>query len=249
MSDPGFPRPLRPKERELLESVLPIDRPGYRAVRAAIAAMSVIAEGRRGPGNLVLGAPGAVPDLAAPPAPVIACGMLESTREHFAVTVREPAGGQIDIEIVSGHLTEVPDHFEEKRRWSYSQWSPGDPSPESGAPVREVRVDRARTLAICVTDRRLWLHDGESGIVHPIPVTNYYNELMLLKSIRDPGTALRSSLLFEQVDRYADADLRAAFIAYNAVRRRVEIRTEPAPTTPGGLRALLRRVISSGEQS
>ena len=27
------PRPLRPKERDLLELVLPVDRPGYRAIR------------------------------------------------------------------------------------------------------------------------------------------------------------------------------------------------------------------------
>jgi hypothetical protein len=80
-------------------------------------------------------------------------------------------------------------------------------------------------------------------MVFPIPVTNFYNELMLVKQIRDPAIALRSQLLFESHRSYADADLKAAFIAYNAVRRRVDV--EPAPDVPrrGGLAGLVRHII------
>jgi len=238
-----FPRPLRPKERDLLEFVLPVDRPGYRAIRDQVARLLVIGEGRRGEGNFVLGEAGHEPDISMPLPPVIAHGMVEATTDQFGVTVRAPFEGQIDVEIVSRGGGEIPDHFEEKRRWTYSSWAPGSPSPATGEIVREVAVDSARTMAIAAGERRLWLHDRTTGMVFPIPVTNFYNELMLVRQIRDPAIALRSQLLFESHRSYADADLKAAFIAYNAVKRRVDV--EPAPDVPRrrGFAGLVRHII------
>ena len=239
----AFPRPLRPKERDLLEFVLPVDRPGYRAIRGEVERMLVIGEGRRGQGNFVLGEAGQEPDFSYALRPVIAYGMVEATAESYGITVREPFEGQIDVEIVSRAGGEVPDHFEEKRRWTYSDWSPGSASPGTGEPVREVGVDAARTLAIAAGERRLWIHDRASGMVLPIPVTNFYNELMLTKQIRDPAIALRSQLLFESHRSHTDAELRAAFVAYNAVRRRVDV--DPAPQAPrrAGLSALVHTLF------
>jgi hypothetical protein len=226
-----YPRMLRPKERELLESVLPPERPGYDRYRALIGEMQVIGEGRRGKGNLVLGRAGDVPDITSPLGPVVAYGVVETTRDPFTVTVREYAGDQIDVEIVSAHGEEIPDHFEEKRRWTYSGWNPGDPSPATGSPVREVRVDASCTLAIAVPEKRIWIHDRASGMVHLLPVTNFTNALMLHKRIRDPKVALRSAFLFENLRSTTDADLRAAFVAYNAFRHRVTV-SAPAEDGP-----------------
>ncbi len=113
-----YPRSLRPKERDLLDGVLPPDRPGYRRYREMIDTMVVLGEGRRGPGHYILGRPGDTPDLTAPLPPVVAFGTVISTHASFTVTVREYTGGQIDVEIVSGSGEEVPDHFEEKNRWT-----------------------------------------------------------------------------------------------------------------------------------
>ena len=236
-------RLLRAKERDLLESVLPVDRPGYRAIRELIEGSVVLGEGRRGEGNLILGRVGEAPDADASLTPVIAYGAVETTQDTYTVTVREPLGSQLDIEIVSRHGTEIPDHFEEKRRWSYSHWRPGSPSPSTGRPVREVSIDGKTTLVVAVDERRLWIHVADSGMVVPIPVTNFYNEIMLLKGIRDPAVALDSSLLFTEGERFADEDLRAAFIAYNTTRQRVEI-SPPAPEDhPAGIRGLVRRLV------
>lgn len=218
---------LRPKERELLECVLPPDRPGYDRYRALIGGMQVIGEGRRGKGNFVLGHPDDTPDISSPLGPVVAYGAVETTRDTFSVTVREYAGDQIDVEIVSTHGEEIPDHFEEKRRWTYSGWNPGDPSPATGLPVREIALDDSCILAIVGTEKRIWIHDRSTGMVHLLPITNFYNALMLHKRIRDPKVALRSALLFENLPSYSDADLRAAFVAYNAFRHRVTV-TAPA---------------------
>jgi hypothetical protein len=94
--------------------------------------------------------------------------------------------------------------------------------------VREILIEEGITLAVAPAEKRLWLHDRTSGIVHVIPVTNFYNELMLHLHIRDPKIALQSSSLFYDPGRYADGDLRSAFIVYNATRHRVDVHTQLA---------------------
>lgn len=243
----AYPRVLRDKERDLLESVLPGDRPGYAAYREHLGILQVIGAGRRGEGNFLLGEAGSIPDLASPLPPVIAYGIVETTRDRFTVTVREIAGGQIDVEIVSLHGEPIPDHFEEKRRWTYSTWRPGEPSPATGLPVREVRLDSVRTLIVAPADRRLWLYDAETGMNLPLPVTGYHNELMLLLGIRDPKVALRADRFFEQHEAYPDADLRTAFISYNTVRRRVSLDVPSQVQPSRGFRDRLAELFQRGK--
>ncbi len=242
----AYPRPLRPKEKELLTSVLPADRPGYRVYRSLVEKLIVIGEGRMGEGNLILGVQGDTPMIAGPIRPVIAYGVIETTRERVSVTVREEAERQLDVEIVSDSGGEVPDHFEEKRRWTYSDWSPGRPSPSTGRPVREVNISGPVVLAIDRHDHRLWVYDGESGMNLLLPVTNYYNELMLRRQIREPKVALRSALLFENLDTYSDGDLRGAFQAYNRMWRRVRIAPPPEGSPATGFAGLLKRLLAGG---
>lgn len=238
-----YPRPLRPKERDLLEFVLPADRPGYRRYRERIAGMMVLAEGRRGRGNVVLGMPGARADITSPLAAVVAYGVVETTRDTFTITVRECVDDQIDVEIVSSHGESIPDHFEEKRRWTYSSWRPGSPSPATETPVREIPITATLTLAISSRERRIWLFDAATGMNHLIPITNYHNELMRHKGVRDPAVALAANRFFDDLNSYSDADLRAAFIAYNRVRKKVELVPEPETASPRGWRRFLRRIF------
>jgi hypothetical protein len=239
-----YPRPLRPKELDLLETVLPVDRPAYRAVRDRLQSMMVLGEGRRGEGDLILGVPGDLPDRDSPLPPVIAYGMVETTHDRYSVSVREEASGQINVEIVSGSGGGIPDHYEEKRRWTYSWWSPGNASPSSGAPVREVAIDAGVTLALAPAEQRIWIHERSSGIVRLIPITNYYNELMIRRGIRDPRIALHPPLLWENLHTYTDVDLRQAFVAYNAIRTRVPLQAEPLQARRAGLPLFIRQLFT-----
>lgn len=238
-----YPRPLRAKELELLHFVLPLESDGYRKYREDIAGMVVLAEGRRGKGNFVLGHQGDRADISSPLAAVIAYGVVETADDAFTITVRECIGNQIDVEIVSRRGEEVPDSLAVTRGWTYSTWKPGLVSPASLQPVREVRITDALTLAVAAAEKRLWLHDAALGMNHLIPITNFYNEVMLHKHIRDPKIALNSSLLYEQLDRYTDADLRSAFIAYNRVRPKVLIAAEEPPPKKGGVKHALLKLI------
>jgi hypothetical protein len=216
--DDVYPRKLRQKELDLLEGVLPADRPGYRQYREIINSMVVIGQGRRGPGTYLLGAPGDTPDYSVPVSPVIAFGMVETTHASYAVTVHEFAGAQLDVDIVSGSDEEVPHH-------------------------RAVPVDAVLTLAIAPQERRIWIYDRVSGMNLLLPVTNFHNELMLCKGIRDPKVALDIGQFFIGQAAYTNGDLREAFIRYNAIRRRVKVRTPlPAPA-PGGFFQGLKRLF------
>ena len=239
-----YPRPLRPKELDLLETVLPVDRPAYRAVRDRLQSMMVLGEGRRGEGDLILGVPGDVPDRQSPLGPVIAYGMVETTHDAYSVSVREEASAQINVEIVSGSGREIPDHYEEKRRWTYSWWSPGSASPSTGAPVREVAIDPGVTLAFAPAEKRIWMHERSSGVVRLIPITNYYNELMIRRGIRDPRIALHPSLLWENLHAYPDGDLVQAFVAYNAIRTRIPLHVEPLRARSAGIPLFIRQLFS-----
>ena len=238
-----YPRPLRPKELDLLETVLPVDRPGYRPYRARLESMVVLGEGRRGEGDLVLGYPGDRPDIESPLPPLVAYGMLETTQGSYTVTVREEAWNQLNVEIVSGSGSPVPDHYEEKRRWTYSWWSPGKPSPATDAPVREVAVDPDVTLAFSPVEKRLWIHERSGCCVRLIPVTNYYHELMIRRRVRDPRLALTPALLWDGLEAFSDAELRDAFIAYNALRQRVTLRPVDGPARRGGIPLFMKHLF------
>lgn len=238
-----YPRELRPKEQDALESVLPVDRPAYREYRQFISRMVVIGEGRRGTGNLVLGFKDDTPDNISPLAPIIAYGAIETTADLYTITIREYIGNQIDCEIVSSHETGLPDHYEEKRRWSYSTWLPGRPSPATGEEMREVRISSGLILGIARHEKRLLLHDSTSGINHLIPITNFYNELMMHKQIRDPKIALQSTLFFTDLPSFSDDDLRSAFIAYNRLKPRVSIAGQEAVGPQRGALSFFRKLF------
>jgi hypothetical protein len=236
----SYPRPLTPTEQQLVEWVLPASAGGYAPYRAFVAKAAVIGTGRRGEGEIILGTPGDTPDLDAPLPAVVSFGVAEAGGDEVSVTVREIVEGQMSVEVVGRREDRVAPGVRVERRWTYAEWRPGSPCPQCGRPAREVDVvppdadGRRIVLALCAADRRIWIHDGVTGMCRPVPVTNYYNELMLHKQVRDPAIALSAAKLFESPGDHSNADLAAAFVAYNRVRTKVGL--PDAGPGPGGLR-------------
>ncbi len=245
-----YPRPLTTRERSWLEWILPADRPGYDQYRALLKELAVIGQGRRGEGEVILGPPGALPDLNPPLGPVLSYGAIETNFGTISVTFREPVDGQISLEIVSHRSDRVPEEFEEARRWTYAAWNPGDPCPQCLRPVREVAmratVSGRFVLAVCSFDRRLWVYDEATRVNRLIPVTNFYNEIMLHKNIRDPKIALDSKRFFADLAAYTDADLAHAFRTYNALKTKVHVDgvVEPETAERGGILHRLKNILS-----
>jgi hypothetical protein len=238
-----YPRKLRSKELDVIEFVFPVDRPGYRQYRQWISSMVVLGEGRRGKGNLIIGYEGDVPDRISPLAAVIAYGVVETTQDPYSITVREYLGRQIDLEIVSTHGADIPDHFEEKRRWTYSSWLPGQPSPATEEIVREIGIEENLVLVIARLEKRLWVYNSTNGMNVLVPITNFYNELMLQKNIRDPRIALKSDRFFQDLDTYTDSELRSSFIAYNKLKPKVEIKTPIVKIEERGFKTFVAKLL------
>lgn len=223
----AYPRPLTPREREWVDWLLPGDRSGYQTFRSLLEKMVVIGEGRRGKGNIVLGYHGDKPDTGSPLPQVFAYGIIEAEEGTFAITIREETGDQIDVEFVNLKGEETPQTITEKRRWSYSYWLPGNACPSCLKSVREISItsqsgDKA-VLAICPSDKRLWIFNPLTGVNYLIPITNFYNELMLHKQIRQPNIALDTSYFFSHLSEFSDEDLVYSFAVYNKIRKKVEI--------------------------
>ncbi len=220
-----FPRDLTERERDLLFWVLPADRPGYKVYRELIGEWKIAGQGRRGTGNYVIAPAGEQIDNESPLPQVLAYGQVETTRGTITVTVRERLGNQIEYEIAALGQGDLVDGATEIRRWTYSVWLPDQTCPICSKAVRKVGMSlasgRTLVLAICPADKKLWIYDNQTGISHPIPVTNFYNELMVHKNIRDPQKALAPKKLFEDIGEYSDQDLAHAFRTYNQLRTKV----------------------------
>ncbi|MFI5252417.1 MAG: hypothetical protein ACHQQQ_08310 [Bacteroidota bacterium] len=227
---PEYPRLLTEQEEEWIAWILPANRSGYEKFRELLTGKVVIGEGRRGAGEIILGIQNENPDFSSPLAPVVAYGVIETDRGDISITLRDFSDGQISLEIVSRKEDHVPFQFMEKRRWTYSLWEPGQYCPQCAKTVREISIDAGNnqvyTLAICVVDKRIWSHDSRMGMITLVPITNFYNELMLHKNIRDPELALDGKRLFTNLQKYSDEDLAYAFSSYSKLLHRL------TPVTP-----------------
>jgi hypothetical protein len=247
-----FPRSLNALEENLLLWILPEDRPGYREYRSALRSMRIVGQGKRGKEHYILSEPGKEIDPDAPLSPLFAFGVVETLSGVLSVSIRERAGEQVDVEITGLGSDDARQALEETKRWTYSSWVPSQPCPICSGVLREVEMaterQRRLVLAICSKDKRLWVNDGITGVNHVIPVTNFYNELMLHLKIREPKTALDSRRLFTGLASYSDTDLIKAFSSYNKLRTKISFE-EPIriPQTPR--ESLLKRLGSLIGQS
>lgn len=251
--DENFPRELTPLERALLLWVLPADRTVYAEYRRKVQEWKVVGKGRRGEGNYIIGAPGVQPDIESPLPHLLAFGSVMTERGEITVSVREYSGDQVEIEIagpVDGGLLRP---FESYRRWTLSEWLPLLPCPACGEVLREVEMKtesgRSLVLAICARDHRLWVYDSQSQINHPIPVTGYYNELLLQNKVQNRRTVPDVKRFFTGLDSYSDAALVGAFSSYNRMRTKVFLGEPLVVPTEGSInwiKRASRRLFGSG---
>ncbi len=239
-----YPRSFDGRELALLRWLLPAGKPGYAEVYDRLAAWRLLGEGRWGDGDFICGAEGDAIDTTGPMNPVLAHGELRFEKGTLYMTVHAESEGQIEVQF-SPPLPEAERFGAERERWNSSAWNPGDPSPRLGAPVREIPLARGGAsgdLLLCIAagEELLWLHEARSGVNHPVPLTNFHNELMLHLRIRDPEVVHAPKRFWASHGSYADADLRAAFLRYNSVWRKVLLQEEatpaPAERAAGGLK-------------
>ncbi|MFO7446653.1 MAG: hypothetical protein R6W90_09810 [Ignavibacteriaceae bacterium] len=237
-----FPREITALEKELLFSVLPVNKPGYAGYRDKIERLVVTGQGRFGNSNFILGKAGSSPDLSLPSSPVFALGTIIYTMNKADIVIHEAVDDEIEYDIsVDNDASEL----NEIKRWNYSEWEPGDNAPGDNSYVKETEiVNDEFILAIAPVDKKIWLHVKESGINMLIPVTNFYNYLMMVKNIRDKEKVFKPALLFADLKDFNDDELRLAFIAYNKYFKRIKIdypQAQPAEQPKKNIFKLFKR--------
>lgn len=216
-------RELSETEKECLLFVLPENKPGYLHYRNLIDKYSVIGKSS-GPGtSIFLGSKDCEYDNDLPPSPLFALGSIVRRDSITDVLIYQLCEEIIEAEINISNIK--LNAGKSLKSWSYSEWVPGQQSPEDGTEIKEVNLSGGNyTFAIAPYTRRIWLHEKVSGVNHIIPVTNYYNELMRYRNIRDPKIALNPNSLFTNLDRFSDEDYSGALIMYDKYLNRFSLK-------------------------
>lgn len=219
-----FPRSASNYEKKILFSVLPSHKKGYKEYRDKIEELSIIGFGRFGINNYMLGPAESKPDLTIPSSPIHAIGGNIFKEGELYITIHEESFGQIefDYNVIKGKIEDYD--AEPERIWTLSTWEPGENDPQKGSAVREVHlVENSIVLVFAKSINRIWLYSSERDINYIIPISNYYNELMRVKNIRDPKVALNVKRLFKDLDSYNDDELIQGFLSYNRYLRKIKL--------------------------
>lgn len=226
-----FPRNLSIQEITLLNSILPENKPGYKEYRDKISRLVVSGLGRFGTTNLVLGKGENDPDLNSPSAPIFASGTVICNETEIDITIHNEVNGEIEVDISpkpagadADNENIIPENLGEITSWSYSDWIPGERAPHDNSDVREViLIPKNYLLAIAPVHKKIWLHEYSTGVNYLIPVTNFHNQLMMVKNIRDISIISNQGLFFKNLYSYPDKEIISAFILYNNYFKRFNI--------------------------
>lgn len=219
-----FPRDLSAEEKELLFSALPENKIGYKHYRNKIEQMIVLGHGRFGGGNYILGKLDSELDLESSSTPIFAISKIVYGDHEIYITIHHENDDQIEIDIQNIEMTTKIGELKEKYRWTYSNWIPGQKAPYDNSDVREIHlILKSLVLVIASAHRKIWVYNAKDEVNYLIPVTNFYNELMLLMEERDPEVALNPNRLFTSLASFDDEKLGQAFLLYNKYWNRIDV--------------------------
>ena len=224
INDQKFPRQLTCREKKWLFAALPENKLGYRQYRDIIENLLILGFGRFGEGNYILGQEGESIDTDASSSPILAVANITFDVGKVYVTIHEELEGQIEVDIKGSSLDHIPDDLDQSKVWTYSNWVPGEKAPFDKSKVREIHlVKNDIVLVIAPVHKKIWVYNSKSGINHFIPVTNYYNEIMILLNNKNAETALNPGRLFTNLDEFSDKQLAQGFLVYNKYANRIEL--------------------------
>ncbi len=241
-----YPRKLTVQEKDFLFYVLPFGRKGYTEYRVLVEGMLVIGEGRFGEGNYVLGCEGDSPDFEYPSLPMFACGQIICEELHdlrgvpmesgrrgnplirciIQISVHECFDNKIEYSINNLSGESVPGKFTEIKRWSYSYWKPGEPSPFENDDLHEYEISQNKgelVLAISKANRSIWVYDSKSEVNHILPVTNFINELLRGEKRIDKREGINLDYVFSNLQLFTHEDIKHALIEYNKHWRKINL--------------------------
>jgi hypothetical protein len=212
------PRKLNDVELNLLLLLLPENKPGYSKYRKLIRDFYIIGEGRFGEGNYFLGNIDDEIDLEISSSPILTSGVVKTDKAIFEISINEIQDNKIEYSI-----SPYPDEneiYKVESVTTLSDWLPGKKSPE-GDKVKLFSIDGMNyLLAIAPNDHKIWLYEKSSGINYPVPVSNFYNELLRLRRETRKEFYQNTNKLFENLDSFSESEIILAFLLYCKYKRK-----------------------------
>ncbi|WP_337865257.1 hypothetical protein [Ignavibacterium sp.] len=213
-----YPRKLNDAELNLLLLLLPENKSGYVKYRNLIRQYYILGEGRFGEGNYFLGNVGDEIDLDISSSPILTSGIVTTDKAIFEISINEVQENKIEFSI-----SPYPDEneiYKVENVKTLSDWEPGKKSPE-GNKVKLFPVDGLNYILVIVpSEHKIWLYEKSSGINYPIPVSNFYNELLRLKRETRKEYFQNPNKLFEELDSFSEAEIILSFLLYCKYKRR-----------------------------
>lgn len=213
-----FPRKLSKSELNLLLLLLPDNKPGFSNYRKLLNEYYLIGEGRFGNGNYFLGNPGDEIDLEISSSPVLTSGIIYTDKATFEISINEIQNNKIEFSILP--YPDENENYNIKKVITLSDWVPGKKSPEGNKVKLFPIYGMNYILVIAPVDHRLWLYEKSTGINYPIPVSNFYNELLRLKKETRNEVYRNPNKLFEDLDSFDESEIILSFILYCKYKRR-----------------------------
>lgn len=213
-----FPQKLSQVEQNLLLLLLPEDKPGYARYRKFINDYFIIGEGRFGEGNYILGKVDDEIDLEISSSAILTSGIIETDKATFEISINEIQDNKIEFSI-----SPYPDEneiYKVEKVVTLSNWIPGKKSPD-GNKVKLFPIDGLNyILVIAPSDHKIWLYEKSSGINYPIPISNFYNELLRLKRETRNEAYKSPNKLFDEIETFKESEIILAFLLYCKYKRR-----------------------------
>lgn len=214
----NYPRKLNDAELNLLLLLLPENKPGYAKYRNLIHQYYILGEGRFDEGNYFLGNIDDEIDLEISSSPILTSGIVTTDKATFEISINEIQENKIEFSI-----SPYPDEneiYKVENVITLSDWMPGKKSPE-GNKVKLFPVDGLNyILVIAPSEHKIWLYEKSSGINYPIPVSNFYNELLRLKRETREEYFQNPNKLFEELDSFSEGEIILSFLLYCKYKRR-----------------------------
>jgi len=209
-------RKLTDREKFLIEAILPLNRKGYRDYRNLINKLFVVWEEIHKESESLLLSENQEKQLDFVP-PIFAIGIVLFDKIEYYVLIHEFFEEAILIELQK--LNTSAESFN-KVKWTLSDWLPG----KSNSTVREIHLIKNKlVIAIDAKKKKIWCYEEKSGINRIIPVTNFYNEIMRVKKVKDTAITLNANRLFTNLSDFTDEEIGQGFLLYNKYLKKVEI--------------------------
>jgi hypothetical protein len=219
-----YPRKLNDKEKEFLFYILPENKPVYKDYRERLESMAVIGAGRFGEGNCVMGFSEDKPDLSYSSLPVFAAGQfIYNNNTAVQITIHEEFESKIEFNISNVNGEKIPLNDKPVRKWTYSVWNEGDPSPFDNDELREVNMMNKFLLVISKANKSIWIHEFDTQFNHIIPVTNFLNELRRGNKEVDKTHGIDVNNIIDNINNFEDRKLIDTVVIYNKQWRKLDL--------------------------